>query len=85
MTPSPTCTLLPDVALDAGKIASIGVHSSGTVMLTVYTYPATMSQCLHLTPPEALVLAATLTDAAALAAQRIGERANPEGTDAQLA
>ena len=81
MTPPPACTLLPDVALDAGKIASISVHSSGTVMLTVYAYPATMSQCLHLTPSEALVLAATLTDAAAMVAERM-EKKEGEPTDA---
>ena len=75
---TPTCTLLPDVALDAGKIACVSVHRSGTVMLAVYAHPATMSQCLHLTPSEALVLAATLTDAAALAVERMEKK---EGDD----
>ena len=74
MTAPPACTLLPDVALDAGKIACVSLHSSGTVSMTVYAYPSTMSQCLHLTPSEALVLAATLTDAAALAAERMEKK-----------
>ena len=78
MTAPPACTLLPDVTLDTGKIACVSVHSSGTVMLTVYAYPATMSQCLHLTPSDALVLAATLTDAAALAVERMEKK---EGDD----
>ena len=74
MTATPACTLLPIVKLSNGKEVMISVGIGGRIRLSVYAYPADVSFTLSETPNEMLLIAATLTDAAALAAERMEKK-----------